>query len=546
MSAPGPDAGVDRRLMAEVGAARRALVGSVALGLLATAAVVAQMLFLARLLAWAYRPAHGAGAPAALVGFLVALVVVVVVAVAAEAWGAHSAAAVTTELRRRLLDHVVDAGPDALGGTRRGALVLSATRGLRSLEGYYARYLPAAVLGALAPPAALIVLGLVDWPSALLALGLVLVVPVAMVRLGRRAAAEADRQWRRLSSMSARYLELLRSIPTLRALGATERGAREVTAANESLAASVDATLRAAMLSGAALEFLAGVGVGLVAMLAGFRLLHGGISVAGALAAILLAPEVFLPLRRAGAEFHAAAEGRSAGAGVLGELAAAPAARTSGHDVPAGPPTLEVVGLSVERGGRQILDALSLRLGPTGHLVVRGPSGTGKSTLLLALGGLVAPDEGRVVVGGADLAAVDEGRRRSLLSIVPQRPHVFAASLGENLSCFGPLDDARARAALELVGLAHLMGPDGLETHLAESGRSMSGGERQRLGLARAYLEDRPIVLLDEPTAHLDDLGIERLRDALGGWLAERLVVEATHDPGLLADAEVLELGALR
>ena len=538
--------GVDRRLRSEVGAARSALMVAVALGLAGTASVIAQLLFLAHLLAWAGDPGTHGSVIGPLVGFLIALSLRVALLGLSEALSTRSATQVTAELRLRLLEHLEGLGIGGRGDTKSGAVALGVTRGLRALEPYYSRYLPAAVLSATAPVAALLVLGLLDWPSALLCLVLVALIPVAMIRLGRKAAQESERQWRRLSSMSARFLELLRGIPTLRVLGATQRGHREVIAANEALAESIDTTLRAAMLSGAALEFLAGVGVGLVAMLAGLRLLHGGFSIPSALAVILLAPEVFLPLRRAGAEFHAAAEGRAAGAQILDEIDSPTDQRNTGTLRSSGPATLAVRNLEVRRGKTPVLSVASLELDHGTHLLVRGPSGSGKSTLLAALSGVLPPTSGEVLLCDVTIERAESTWRRSLVTYIPQQPHIFAATLRDNLTCFGPLNEPRAREALGLVGLDHLLDEDRLNRPLAESGHSLSGGEQQRLGLARAYLENRSIVLLDEPTAHLDQRTIAALRASLGSWLSERTVVEVSHHGGLLVDAPTLELGVPR
>jgi ATP-binding cassette subfamily C protein CydD len=419
---------------------------------------------------------------------------------------------------------------------RTGALTVAATRGLRSLEPYFGRYLPAAVVSALAPPVALVTLAILDWPSALIALALVAVVPFAMIRLGRRAAAESERQWRRLSSMSGRYLELLRGIPTLRALGRVQRGRDEVVAANEAVSASVDATLRAAMLSSAALEFLAGVGVGLVAMLAGLRLLHGDFAVDSALAVILVTPEVFLPLRRAGAEFHASTEGRAAARSVFAAIDAVDHARHLGSSIPADILPVVLDEVSVSYGGPPVLVELSLVLASREHLIIDGPSGAGKTTLLGLVGGFITPTSGRLAIGGVEASELDWRAARRHISLVPQDPHVFSWSLRDNLSLGLEIAEERLEDALEAVGLSHLAAPEvgGLDRALAEAGRSISAGERQRLGLARALVQDRPLVLLDEPTAHLDEATTERLRAQLGPWLAERAVIEVTHRSGLL------------
>jgi ATP-binding cassette subfamily C protein CydD len=527
---------VDRRLIGQLGSARRALVTSVVVGVLSTVSVLAQALLLAKLLGWAMTADPGPFPSTVVVGLLAALLARALIGGLGEALASRSGVQVTTELRAMLLESIAERGPTGLVDERVGSLTLSATRGLRALEPYFGRYLPAAVVAALAPPVALVTLALLDWPSALLAMALVVTVPFAMVRLGRRAARESERQWRRLSSMSGRYLELLRGIPTLRALGRVERGRQEVVAANEAVSESIALTLRAAMLSSAALEFLAGVGVGLVAMLAGLRLLHGSLTVAPALAVILVTPEVFLPLRRAGAEFHASTEGRAAAEHVF-ELLDASRARSGGSNTaPAAVTPVILRGVSAGYGSRAVLEDLDLSLGAKAQLVVDGPSGSGKTTLLGLLCGFVAPSGGELLLGGVPASELDWTGARRQISLVPQSPHVFASSLRLNL-CLGlELRDDVLLEALELVGLDAMTTsrPGGLDQPLAETGRTMSAGERQRLGLARALVQDRPLVLLDEPTAHLDEVTIERLRLRLGPWLARRAVIEVSHRRGLL------------
>jgi ATP-binding cassette subfamily C protein CydD len=540
--------GVDRRLIGQLGSARRALVASVVVGLVTTVTVLAQMLLLARLLGWAMSAKSGPFPVAVVLGFTFALLARVLAGAAGEAIASSSGAAVTSELRRLLLEALVARGPVELVAERSGSLTLAATRGLRALEPYFSRYLPAAVVAALAPPLALLTLAIVDWPSALVALALVAIVPFAMIRLGRRAARESERQWRRLSSMSGRFLELLRGIPTLRALGSTERGRREVVAANVAVSESVDATLRAAMLSSAALEFLAGIGVGLVAMLAGLRLLHGDFTVAPALAVILVTPEVFLPLRRAGAEFHASTEGRAAASSVFTAIdAAAAPRRTAGTVTPAALPVV-VEDLSAGYGDELVLGELSFELARRSALVVEGPSGAGKSSLLAVLAGFLPPRSGQLSFGGVSAAKVNWSQLREHISLVPQVPHVFRGSLRENLTLGLELDDDRLAEALEQVGLARLAAAElgGLDRLLDEAGRSISSGERQRLGLARAVVQDRELVLLDEPTAHLDEASIDRLRLSLAGWLAARCVVEVSHRRGLLSGGARLRLERAR
>jgi len=533
---------VDRRLRSDLAPVRSALVVSALVGTLLTVTVIVQAFALARLLAWAVHP-EGHGPPAVALAALVAAISArAILGLLGEGLTGRSAARVTTELRRRLLVALCAEGPVAVSGRRSGALILATTRGLRSLENYISRYLPAAMSAAVAPIIALAVLAASDWPSALVALGLVLLVPVLMIRLGRQAAAASSREWSRLASLSTRSLELLRGLPTLRALGRVDKGRAELSAASEAVAESIDATLTTSLSSGAALEFVAGVGVGLVAMLAGLRLLAGNLSLTTAFAVILVTPEVFLPLRRAGAEFHASQEGRTAAEALYAVLDDLEAENDEpvGTMVPAAPTPLMVEGLCARYPREEVvaLSDVSFVLERGQHLTISGPSGSGKSTLLAVLARFLEPSQGSVSVDGVAMETVDPAWWRQQVALVPQRPHVFAATLRHNLLLGGLAPDDELLRALSLVGLVGLAADDpaGLDRVLGEDGSTISAGERQRLGLARALLLDRPVLLLDEATSHLDAETVALLRRELAGWLDERTVIEVGHRTGLARD----------
>jgi ATP-binding cassette subfamily C protein CydCD len=274
-------------------------------------------------------------------------------------------------------------------------------------------------------------------------------------------------------------------------------------------------------------------------MLLGLRLLHGSVPLATALAVLLVSPEVFAPLRRAGAEFHASAEGQAAGRRILDLLDQPPVAParpavtgTATWRAPA--PLVEVHRARVRYPGRRevALEAFDLVVEPGEHVALCGPSGSGKSTVLALLLGFVAPESGAVRLGGSPLEAVDLARWRQRLTWVPQRPHLFSATLGENLAMARPgASAAEMLEALEVAGLADFVRqlPRGLDTPVGDGGLTLSAGERQRVALARATLRDAPLVLLDEPAAHLDLVTEEELRDRLDPWWADRGVVVAAH-----------------
>ena len=253
---------IDRRLLGELGVGRQALTLSIALGVLMSATVIAQAVLLAHLIGWAMATDAQALPVATLSWLIAAMVARALLGGFSEALSARSGRQVTGVLRAALFS-ALSRDPDVSGiDEKSGSLALSATRGLRSLEPYFSRYLPAMVVAVITPPLAIVFLAVTDWPSALVALVLLAVVPFAMVRFGRKAARESDRQWRRLASLSGRVLELLRGLPTLRALGQVDTGRQEIAEASDAASRSIQSTLRAAMLSSAALEFLAGVANG--------------------------------------------------------------------------------------------------------------------------------------------------------------------------------------------------------------------------------------------------------------------------------------------
>jgi thiol reductant ABC exporter CydD subunit len=558
---------VDRRLAARVTVTRRYLVTAVAVGLVGTACVVAQAVLLATIIERSVLHGVSLGSVAPLlVGLAVAFVVRAGAVWAGEAAGQRCGATVTSVLRGQLLRHALDLGPVWLAGERAGELSLAATRGTTALDVYFGRYLPQAILAGLAPIGILAWVAWTDWVSLLVLLGIVALVPVTMILFGRRAAAETRRQWRRLSSLSARFLELIRGLPTLRAFGRAAQGRREVAAATEGLRQTTMATLRVAFLSALAMELLAGIGTGLVAMVLGLRLLGGTVSLYTALAVLLVSPEVFLPLRRAGAEFHASAEGRAAAerildlldqpAGPAGNAGAADPAAAIGTTsttptgtpvqprrrtpVPGRPFPIHLDGIDVTFSGRSrpALDRFELTIDEGEHVALVGPSGVGKSTVLAVLLGFLTPEAGTVSIGGVDLADVDLAAWRRHVTWVPQRPHLFGGTLAENLR-LGDVDAAPERLdrVLEATGLARLVAalPAGLATRVGEGGMTLSAGERQRVAVARAALRDAPFVLLDEPVAHLDLTTEALLREALDPWLDGRTVLVAAHRPELVA-----------
>jgi len=529
---------LDPRLLRYSAAARGYLAVTVALGLAATGLILIQASLLARLLAGA---ATGTGLTV-LAGALVALVGVLVARAAAsyggEVTALRAAAVVKSQLRRRLVDHALRLGPSWLARHRSGEVTTLATRGLDGLDAYFARYLPQLVLACLVPFAVLIRVAFADWISAVV-IGVTLpLIPVFAILVGLHTKATTQRQWRLLARLGGHFLDVVEGLPTLKLFGRGKPQAEVIGAVTEEYRAVTMSTLRVAFLSGFVLELAAALATALVAVEVGLRLLAGHMSYQTALLVLLLTPEAYLPLRAVGAQFHASTEGAAAARDVFEILDTpqlpAPNPRAPGRRVSLRDDTIKLSGVSLAYPGcdRQALSAVNLTIRPGDRITLAGPSGAGKSSLLALLLRFAEPTGGRIEVGGVDLTFIPVGEWRRQISWVPQQPYLFNTSVAANIALGQPEASPRAigRAA-EAAGAAEFIEhlPAGYATEIGERGLRLSSGQRQQIALARAFLRDAPLLLLDEPTAHLDAVSARRLEDAIAALTADRTMIQVTH-----------------
>ena len=459
--------------------------------------------------------------------------------------GQRGASAVIADLSGQVLAAVTARQPSQLAGERDAAAVV-VTRGLDGLRPYFAGYLPTLLLAAILTPATVAVIAVYDLKSTLIVVITLPLIPVFMVLIGlataeRSAAALAD-----MTTLQARLLDLIAGIPTLRALGRASGPEHRIAELGAAHRRSTMATLRIAFLSALVLELLATLGVALVAVSIGLRLVFGEMSLATGLTVLLLAPDVYWPLRRIGVEFHAAQDGRTA-ADKAFALIGEPDASTPGQQtVMARGAAIHLEKLSVaSRDGRSPSDLTAL-IEPGQVTVLTGRNGAGKSTTLQVIAGLTVPSSGRVTVAGVDVADLDPGAWWRQLSWLPQRPVLIPGTVRENLLLLGDLEDldeACAAAGFDAV-LADL--PDGLDTVLGRGGVGLSLGQRQRLGLARALGSTSPVLLLDEPTAHLDARAEDQaLRAIVARARAGATVVVVGHrEPVVAIGDRVVEVNA--
>ncbi|MGW1531635.1 thiol reductant ABC exporter subunit CydD [Streptomyces aureus] len=532
---------IDPRLLRYARATRLFLAAVVALGVAGAALVIAQAMLIAEVVVGAFQ--HGFSVAELRDPLL--LLAAVALGRAAVAWltelAAHRAsAAVKSELRGRLVEKAASLGPGWLSGQRTGSLVALATRGVDALDDYFSRYLPQLGLALVVPVAVLARIVTEDWVSAAIIVGTLPLIPLFMVLIGWATRSHMDRQWRMLSRLSGHFLDVVAGLPTLKVFGRAKAQAESIRKITGEYRQATMRTLRIAFLSSFALELLATISVALVAVTIGMRLVRGEMDLYVGLVVLVLAPEAYLPLRQVGAQYHAAAEGLAAAEAIF-EVLETPASRSGTLRAPAGDITFE--GVTVRYPGRSA-DAVSdvtFTVGAGETVALVGPSGVGKSTLLNVLLGFVEPTAGRVRAGGADLADADLAHWRSRIAWVPQRPHLYAGSIAENVRLARPdADEAALRKALVDAGAAVFVDalPAGADTVLGEDGAGLSAGQRQRLALARAFLADRPVLLLDEPTAALDGETEAEVVAAVRRLAVGRTVLLVVHRPALLEAAD--------
>jgi len=370
-------------------------------------------------------------------------------------------------------------------------------------------------------------------------------VPLFGWLIGVASEAPARRQWRLLGSLAGHFVDVVQGLPTLRLFGRSGAQAEHIARVSEEHRRVTMKTLRVAFLSAFALETIAAVPTALVAVSIGLRLVDGRMTLAAGLAVLILTPEVFLPLRQASAQFHASAEGMAAADRIFEVLAlGAPRALPALVPLPdpgGEPIRFEGVSLSYDGRARPALDGLTLAIHPGERVALTGPSGAGKSTVLALLLRFAEPQGGTILVGDTALGSIPAAAWRERVAWVPQRPHLFRGTIDDNVRFARPgASVADVRRALELAGASAFVDalPLGPVTVLGERGVGLSAGQRQRIAIARAFLRDAALLLLDEPASALDPESEAELSGALRRLMAGRTVVVVAHTPALAAAAD--------
>ncbi len=536
---------VDARLVKWGRTTRRFLVASVLLGAVRALLVVAQAWLLATVITSAFIDGKDLARLETPMGLLLGVVILRSLVVwTSELSADRCSARVKSEMRAALLERAALVGRDGRTIKRSGELAALAVRGIDALDGYFGRYLPAVFLAVIVPLTVFVAVLSADWISAVIIAVTLPLVPVFMVLIGWVTQAHSARQLRTLQVLSGHFLDVVSGLATLKIFGRSKAQIRTIGEVTDSYRRTTMTTLRVTFLSSLVLELLASISVALVAVAIGLRLLGGHIGLRSALFVLVLAPEAYLPLRQVGADFHASADGLSAAQQVFEVLDSPAPPHGTATAVPNPAATgLEIDSVRVTYPGRDhpALDGVSLTVDPGEVVAITGPSGCGKSTLVQVVLGLVQADEGSVRAGCTDLATLDPDVWRRQIAWVPQRPHLFATTIAENVR-LGRADASLAEVehAISEAGLSRLASrlPEGLDTQLGEGGAGLSAGERQRVALARAFLRGAPLLLLDEPTANLDGQTEAEVLDAVRRLCSGRTALLVAHRPALLAIAD--------
>ena len=448
-------------------------------------------------------------------------------------------------LHREMLAH---------GQSGAGVLTLTLER-VDALDPWFRTLLPTMIAGVVIIPLVLLVTAVVDPLSALLFLVTLPIAPFLLYLIGKATRRASERQWDEMRTLTDGFGDLVRAAATLKIFRRVDAEGLHLAQMSHAFSEASLAVLRLAFVSSFALELITTLSIALIAVSIGLRLMDGGMTFQAAFFVLILAPQFYQPLREGGIAFHAAMDAATAEKALAPYLDTPPSI-TGTHDQILAPPSVRTEALTYRYPltDEAVLTDLTLSFPAGKSTVIAGDSGSGKSTLLLLLAGQLSPSEGRIMLAdGAgtehsyDLARLTEETRNALITYVPQEPHIFDASLAENVTLWTrDAADAEITAALEAAALGDFLRalPEGLHTRLGMGGHPLSAGERHRLGLARALFQDRPIVLLDEVTAGLDEETERCVIDALTAFSHHRTMILTAHRPALIAWADqVVTLG---
>ncbi|MCZ8514780.1 thiol reductant ABC exporter subunit CydD [Paenibacillus filicis] len=528
-----------KKLMQHVKGTRKLFAASVLTGTVGGLLLIGQAIYLARIVDGAFL---GGRSLASLWTDLIVMLVIIAARSALHAAGeyasAHMAQRIKSDLRLRLIRKLSELGPHYARGERSGELISTVYEGVEQLESYLAKYLPQIALSAFIPAAVFVIVAGEDWISAaVFAITLPLLV-FLMILIGKAAKDKTDKQFHLLGRLGGHFHEMLRGLPTLKMFNRSRAQIGIVAQISEEYRRSTMGTLRLAFLSALVMELFAALSTAIVAVFLGLRLIEGDIGFEAAFLVLLLAPEFYTPIRTLGTQFHAGMNGVTAAERIFDILQTEPAGWTekeTGLRLPTRREGYRITfdNVSVRYPGTDIaaLSGLSLTIEPGERVAVVGPTGAGKSTLVDLLQGFIKPTEGFIYIDGIEMSQISIAWWREQLSVLEQRVHLFHGTISDNIRLSRPeATDAELVAACQAaqadVFIQSL--PNGYNTRIGEAVR-LSGGQAQRVAMARALLRDCPVLLLDEPTNGLDLANEAAVTYAMEPLLQGRMSITVSH-----------------
>ncbi|MEI7024164.1 thiol reductant ABC exporter subunit CydD [Paenibacillus sp. y28] len=445
-------------------------------------------------------------------------------------------------VRKQLLHRLLERGPSFAGKEGSGRLVTLALDGMDRFRASLELTIPRMLDMAMVTTAILVSVYWLDMVSGFILTAALPILIGFFILLGLAARAKANKQWQSYRRLAHHFTDSLRGLVTLKFLDQSRAHAKTVERVSDEYRQATMRTLRVAFLSSLALDFFTMLSVASVAVGLGVRLIEGDIGFEAALAVLLLAPEYFLPVRQLGADYHASLDGKEAWRSIRAIIEGEDGREKPGSVSPATGEkktsaeyaALALTGICVVGAdGTRRLDELSVKLDPgIRRIGIVGASGAGKSTLLGVLGGFIEPTAGNISIGNQPITGLLKPEWQRQIAYIPQHPYLFSQSLADNIRLYTPeAGQEQVERAIEAAGLRELTDslPNGSNERIGEGGRALSGGQAQRVALARALLADRPIVLLDEPTAHLDIETEWELKQTLLASLGSKRLFLATH-----------------
>ncbi|NMM41267.1 thiol reductant ABC exporter subunit CydD [Pseudoalteromonas arctica] len=452
---------------------------------------------------------------------------------------AKAALKIKTAMRHTLLEKLTLLGPSYIEQHGHGATLNTLHNGVEALHDYYANYLPSVAYSALIPLAILMVIFPTDWKAGLIFLFTAPLIPFFMILVGHQAEQLNQQRWQQLAVLGNYFFDRLQGLTQLKLFNATARELKQIAKISDDFRHATLNVLKIAFLSSFALEFLATLSVALVAVIIGFRLFFGTLDFATGFVVLLLAPEFYLPLRQLGSHYHAKLEGISAAADMLKILNETIAGDNNHSHAEHSPLRLKCIEqLQIDNlnfhypQSNEGVKNINLTFAGTGLYAIVGQSGAGKSTLLDCLLGFHPQVITAIKVDQQQLSQSDISQWQQHIAWIPQQPTLLFTTIKANLLLAKPdATTAQLEAAAQQAGALEFINalPEGFDTHIGEQGEGLSGGQKQRIALARAFLKQAPILVLDEPTAHLDSQTEQLVQTAINHYAKNHLVVVIAH-----------------